>query len=79
MSEEKSDPFKSNCDIVVRGIGEEGEKKEEFKKKRKKETGREEGERASDKKRKMTSSHLNSRGGAIGCGPEQALFARVRA
>lgn len=58
--------------------GEEGEKKEELKKKRKKETGREEGERG-DKKRKMTSSQLNGRGGAMGCGPARAPLAGVRA
>lgn len=44
-------PFKSKWDIAVREKGEEGEKKEELKKKRKKETGREEGEWAIKKER----------------------------
>lgn len=46
----KLHPFKSKWDTGARK-GEEGEKKEELKKKRKKETGREEGERAIKKER----------------------------
>lgn len=47
----KPHPFKSKRDYSVARKGEEGEKKEELKKKRKKETGREEGERAIKKER----------------------------
>lgn len=57
-----------------RGGGEErGIKKE------KEERDREGGGRAGDKKRKMTSSQLNGRGGAIGCGRAGAPLAGVRA
>lgn len=57
-----------------RGGGEErGIKKE------KEERDREGGGRAGDKKRKMTSSQLKGRGGAIGCGRAGAPLAGVRA